>query len=91
MTDWARLEQVREKRRQSALETLLADRRVADAQAATLQAAQQAHAAARHAKASHWQAAGADPALNAGALAGAAAWSRVLDERIAREIGRAHV
>jgi len=85
MIDWARLEDVRERRRRSALETMLADRRAADAQAAALRAAEEARAVAQRAKASHWQAAGADPALNVGALAGAAAWSRVLDERIARE------
>jgi len=64
---------------------MLADRRAADAQAAALHAAEDARAAAQRAKASHWQAAGADPALDVGALASAAAWSRVLDERIARE------
>jgi len=85
MIDWARLEEVRERRRRCALETMLADRRAADAQAAALRAAEDARAVAQRAKASHWQAAGADPALSVGALAGAAAWSRVLDERIARE------
>ena len=85
MIDWKRLEDVRERRRRTALEAMLADRRAADAQAAALGAAEDARAAAQHAKASHWQAAGADPALDVGALARAAAWSRVLDERIARE------
>lgn len=85
MIDWARLEEVRERRRRGALETMLTDRRAADAQAAALRAAEDARAVAQRAKASHWQAAGSDPALNVGALAGAAAWSRVLDERIARE------
>jgi len=83
--DWTRLEDVRERRRRAALETMLADRRAAEAQAAALRAAEDARAVAQRAKASHWQVAGADPALNVGALAGAAAWSRVLDERIARE------
>ena len=85
MTDWSRLKDVRERRRRSALEEMLADRRAADAQTAALRAAEDARAAALRAKASHWQAAGADPALDVGALAGAAAWSRVLDARIARE------
>jgi hypothetical protein len=85
MIDWARLEDVRERRRRSALEALLADRRAVDAQAAALRCAEQARTQAERAKTRHWQAAGADPALSVGALAGAAAWSRVLDERIARE------
>jgi len=85
MIAWLRLEDVRERRRRLALEQLAADRRVEQAQAGVLQAAEQARAVAEGAKASHWQAAAADPALSVSALAGAAAWSRVLDERIARE------
>jgi len=85
VTDWNRLEDVRERRRRSALEEMLADRRLADASWAALLAAEQARAAALRAKECHWQVAGADPALDVAALAGAAAWSRVLDARIARE------
>jgi len=85
MTDWLRLEDVRERRRRLALEKLAADRRAEQAQAGVVQAAEQARAVAEGAKASHWQAAAADPALSVSTLAGAAAWSRVLDERIARE------
>jgi hypothetical protein len=85
MIDWVRLEDLRERRRRVALEAMLADRRAADAQARALQAAEAARAVAERAKASHWQAAGADPALSVAALAGAAAWSRVLDAQIARE------
>jgi hypothetical protein len=85
MIDWPRLEELRERRRRLALETLLADRRSAEAQARAVQAAEQARAAAEQAKASHWQAAAADPGLSVAALAGAAAWGRVLDQRIARE------
>jgi len=85
VTDWPRLEDVRERRRRLALEQLAADRRAEQAQAGVLQAAELARAVAEGVKASHWQAAAADPALSVSALAGAAAWSRVLDERIARE------
>jgi len=83
--DWLRVEDVRERRRRLALEKLAADRRAEQAQAGVLQAAEQARAVAEGAKASHWQAAAADPALSVSALAGAAAWSRVLDGHIARE------
>ena len=85
MIDWERLEDLRERRRRSALETMLADRRTADVQAHALRAAEDARAATERAKAIHWQDASADPALSVAALAGAATWSRVLDERIARE------
>jgi hypothetical protein len=83
--DWLRIEDVRERRRRLALEAMHADRRAADAQPRVLHAAEAARAVAECAKTNHWQAAGADPGLNVAALAGAAAWSRVLDERIARE------
>lgn len=85
MTAWLRLEEVREHRRRLALEKLATDRRAEQAQADVVQAAELARAVAEGAKASHWQAAAADPALNVSALAGAAAWSRVLDGHIARE------
>jgi len=83
--DWLRIEDVRERRRRSALETLLADRRAADAQAAALRGAEHARAALEQARASHWQATSADPALDVGSLASAAAWGRALDRRIACE------
>jgi hypothetical protein len=83
--DWRRLLDLRERRRRLALEAMLADRRAADACAGAARAAEALLGQVQAARTSHWQAVGADAGLSVASLAGAAAWSRVLDERIARE------
>ena len=85
MIDWKRLIDVRERRRRLALETVHADRRAAEQGDGQVREARAALERCEDAKSGHWQAALADPALSVAQLSGAAAWSRVLDERIARE------
>ena len=85
MIEWQRLLDLRERRRRLALEAMQADRRVADARAGAAHAAGAALARAHDTLAGHWQAAAAAPGLSVASLADAAAWSRVLGERIARE------
>ena len=93
MIDWQRLLDVRERRRQLALETVHADRRAAEQGDGRVAEAQAALSRSEHARVDHWQAVRTHAALDVAQLRGAADWHRVLDEQVARErasVAQAH-
>ncbi|HEY9064966.1 MAG TPA: serine kinase [Burkholderiaceae bacterium] len=86
--DWDRLIDVRERRKRSALEKMLAERREAERGRAQLQRQEAERAQRVAAKVAHWQAtraALAEGACDVARLAGAAAWSGALDAAIAQQ------
>jgi len=88
--DWARLVEVRERRKKLALQAMLADRREAERSRAAAQREADERERRVAAKLAHWQAARgalASGAFNAAQLGTATAWSGVLDAGIAQQDG----